>query len=103
MTDLSDRFVGLELGYKDHQMEELSNAGNGNYFYQYSRSKKGFNTQMRATLLMIAKDVKIKLNLTCKSSSVSSFDRLQENRRLQKKILTMTKKKMLENWVQDTL
>ncbi|AFM04957.1 uncharacterized protein containing a von Willebrand factor type A (vWA) domain [Bernardetia litoralis DSM 6794] len=55
---------GFGMGnYKDSQMEQLSNAGNGNYFYidNIQEAKKVFVTQMRATLFTIAKDVKIQI------------------------------------------
>jgi Ca-activated chloride channel homolog len=49
--------------YKDAQMEEISNKGNGNYFYidNIQEAKKVFVTEMRSTLFTIAKDVKIQV------------------------------------------
>src|ERR1035437_1004783 len=44
-------------------MEQISNAGNGNYFYvdNIQEAKKIFVTEMRANLFTIAKDVKIQV------------------------------------------
>ena len=49
--------------YKDGRMEQISNAGNGNYFYIDSirEAQKVFVTQLRATLFTIAGDVKIQV------------------------------------------
>ncbi len=49
--------------YKDGRMEEISNKGNGNYFYidNIQEAKKVFVTEMRANLFTIAKDVKIQV------------------------------------------
>ena len=49
--------------YKDGRMEQISNAGNGNYFYidNIKEAKKVFVTEMRANLFTIAKDVKIQV------------------------------------------
>jgi Ca-activated chloride channel family protein len=55
---------GFGMGnYKDHQMEALSNAGNGNYYYidNIQEAKKVFVRQMRGTLFTIAKDVKVQV------------------------------------------
>ncbi|NJL14109.1 MAG: VWA domain-containing protein [Microscillaceae bacterium] len=55
---------GFGMGnYKDGQMEALSNAGNGNYFYidDIREARKVFVTEMRANLFTIAKDVKIQV------------------------------------------
>ena len=55
---------GFGMGnYKDGRMEQISNAGNGNYFYidNIQEAKKVFVTEMRATLFTIAKDVKIQI------------------------------------------
>jgi len=55
---------GLGMGnYKDGRMEQISNAGNGNYYYidNILEAKKIFVTEMRATLFTIAKDVKIQV------------------------------------------
>lgn len=56
--------IGLGMGnFKDGRMEQISNAGNGNYFYvdQIREAKKVFVEEMRATLFTIAKDVKIQV------------------------------------------
>ena len=44
-------------------MEQISNAGNGNYFYidNIKEAKKVFSTEMRANMFTIAKDVKIQI------------------------------------------
>jgi Ca-activated chloride channel family protein len=55
---------GFGMGnYKDGRMEQISNAGNGNYFYidNIREAEKIFVTEMRATLFTIAKDVKIQV------------------------------------------
>ena len=56
--------TGFGMGnYKDGRMEQISNAGNGNYFYidNIKEAQKVFVTEMRATLFTIAKDVKIQV------------------------------------------
>ncbi len=55
---------GFGMGnYKDARMEQISNAGNGNYFYidNILEAKKVFVTELRANLFTIAKDVKIQI------------------------------------------
>jgi len=55
---------GFGMGnYKDGRMEQISNAGNGNYFYidNIKEAKKVFVTEMRANMFTIAKDVKIQI------------------------------------------
>lgn len=49
--------------YKDGRMEQISNAGNGNYFYidNIREAEKVFVREMRANLFTIAKDVKIQI------------------------------------------
>lgn len=49
--------------YKDGRMEQISDIGNGNYFYidNIQEAKKVFVTEMRANLFTIAKDVKIQV------------------------------------------
>ncbi len=62
--DIYLTIIGLGMGnYKDGRMEQISNAGNGNYFYIDSirEARKVFKTDMRATLFTIAKDVKIQI------------------------------------------
>lgn len=56
--------AGFGMGnYKDGRMEQISNAGNGNYYYidNIREAEKVFVTDMRATLFTIAKDVKIQV------------------------------------------
>ncbi len=56
--------LGLGMGnYKDGRMEQISNAGNGNYFYidNIKEAEKVFVKEMRANLFTIAKDVKIQI------------------------------------------
>ncbi len=55
---------GLGMGnYKDGRMEQISNAGNGNYFYidNILEAEKVFSKEMQANLFTIAKDVKIQI------------------------------------------
>ncbi|MBN2158895.1 MAG: von Willebrand factor type A domain-containing protein [Spirochaetes bacterium] len=55
---------GFGMGnYKDGRMEQISRAGNGNYFYidSIKEARKVFVTQMRANMFTIAKDVKIQI------------------------------------------
>lgn len=55
---------GFGMGnYKDYRMEQISNAGNGNYFYidNVNEARKVFVKEMRANLFTIAKDVKIQV------------------------------------------
>ncbi len=55
---------GFGMGnYKDGRMEQISNAGNGNYFYidNIKEAEKVFVHEMRANLFTIAKDVKLQL------------------------------------------
>ncbi len=56
--------TGFGMGnYKDGRMEQISNAGNGNYFYidNIQEARKVFVKEMRANLFTIAKDVKIQI------------------------------------------
>jgi Ca-activated chloride channel family protein len=56
--------TGFGMGnYKDHRMEMISNAGNGNYYYidNYNEARKVFQTELSGTLFTIAKDVKIQV------------------------------------------
>ncbi|NQY10915.1 MAG: von Willebrand factor type A domain-containing protein [Flavobacteriales bacterium] len=56
--------TGFGMGnYKDSKMEQISNAGNGNYYYidNIKEAQKVFVDEMRATLFTIAKDVKIQV------------------------------------------
>ena len=62
--DIYLTILGFGMGnYKDGRMEQISNAGNGNYFYidNIKEAKKVFVTEMRANLFTIAKDVKIQI------------------------------------------
>jgi Ca-activated chloride channel family protein len=63
-NDIYLTICGFGMGnYKDGRMEQISNAGNGNYFYidTIQEAEKVFVTEMRATLFTIAKDVKIQI------------------------------------------
>lgn len=56
--------LGFGMGnYKDGRMEQISNAGNGNYFYidNIQEAEKVFVKNMRANMFTIAKDVKIQI------------------------------------------
>jgi len=56
--------IGLGMGnYKDGRMEQISNAGNGNYFYidNIREAEKVFVKELRANMFTIAKDVKIQI------------------------------------------
>jgi len=56
--------VGFGTGnYQDHTMEQLANAGNGNYSYidSFKAAQKVFGTDLAGTLQVIAKDVKIQV------------------------------------------
>ncbi|MEM8568615.1 MAG: VWA domain-containing protein [Bacteroidota bacterium] len=55
---------GFGMGnYKDNRLEQISNAGNGNYFYidNIQEAGKIFSREMTANLFTIAKDVKIQV------------------------------------------
>jgi Ca-activated chloride channel family protein len=77
---------GFGMGnYKDGRMEQISNAGNGNYFYidNIREAEKVFVTEMRATLFTIAKDVKIQVEFN--PAKVSAYRLIgYENRLLAK-------------------
>ena len=56
--------LGFGMGnYQDDRMEQLSNAGNGNYFYVDSEreSDKIFTYDLMGTMFTIAKDVKLQV------------------------------------------
>ena len=56
--------LGFGMGnYQDDRMEQLSNAGNGNYFYIDSEkeSDKVFTIDLMGTMFVIAKDVKLQV------------------------------------------
>ncbi len=62
--DIYLTICGFGMGnYKDGRLEEISNAGNGNYFYIDNRkeAEKVFAKELRANLFTIAKDVKIQV------------------------------------------
>ncbi len=56
--------LGFGTGnYNDHLMEQLANAGNGNHAYidSLNEARKVLVDELNATLMMIAKDVKIQI------------------------------------------
>jgi Ca-activated chloride channel family protein len=56
--------IGFGTGnYRDHLMEQLADAGDGNYTYidSFKAAKKAFVTDLTGTLQVIAKDVKIQV------------------------------------------
>lgn len=62
--DIYLTILGLGMGnYKDGRMEQISNSGNGNYFYidNIKEAEKVFVKEMRANMFTIAKDVKIQI------------------------------------------
>ncbi len=62
--DIYLTILGFGMGnYKDGTMEQISNAGNGNYFYidNMKEAEKVFVKEMRANMFTIAKDVKIQI------------------------------------------
>lgn len=77
---------GFGMGnYKDGRMEQISNAGNGNYFYidNIREAEKVFVSEMRGTLFTIAKDVKIQVEFN--PAKVSAYRLIgYENRMLAK-------------------
>ena len=67
--DIYLTICGFGMGnYKDGRMEQITNAGNGNYFYidHIKEAKKVFSTDMRANMFTIAKDVKIQIEFNPK-------------------------------------
>ena len=61
--------VGFGTGnYRDHLMEQLADAGDGNYSYidSFAAAKKVFGTDLSGTLQVIAKDVKIQVEMNPK-------------------------------------
>ncbi len=75
--------LGYGMGHRDHTMEQLADKGNGNYAYIDSREEahKVLVEQAGGTLVTIAKDVKIHVELT--PARVKSYRLLgYENRRL---------------------
>lgn len=62
--DIYLTICGFGMGnLKDGKLEEISNAGNGNYFYidDIKEAEKVFVTEMRANMFTVAKDVKIQI------------------------------------------
>ncbi len=58
--------IGFGMGnYKDHAMEQLANKGNGNNYYidSMAAAKKVFAEQLGSTLEVVAKDVKLQVEL----------------------------------------
>ena len=63
-TGIAITTLGFGTGnYNDHLMEQLADAGNGNYAYidTLSEARKVLVDEMNATLMTIAKDVKIQI------------------------------------------
>jgi Ca-activated chloride channel family protein len=62
--DIYLTICGFGMGnYKDGRLEQISNTGNGNYFYIDNReeAEKVFAKELRANMFTIAKDVKIQV------------------------------------------
>ena len=62
--DIFLTICGFGMGnYKDGRMKQISNAGNGNYFYidSFKESQKVFQKELIANMFTIAKDVKIQV------------------------------------------
>ncbi len=56
--------TGFGMGnYKDGRMEQISNAGNGNYYYidTFKEAVKVFGSELQGTLFTIASDVKVQV------------------------------------------
>lgn len=92
--DIFLTICGFGMGnYKDGRMEELSNAGNGNFFYIDSdrEAEKVFVREMRANLFTIAKDVKIQVEFN--PNTVQSYRLIgYVNRKLNKEDFNDDKK-----------
>jgi len=84
--DIYLTILGFGMGnYKDGRMEQISNAGNGNYFYidNIKEAEKVFGKEMRANMFTIAKDVKIQIEFN--PSNVKAYRLIgYENRILNK-------------------
>jgi Ca-activated chloride channel family protein len=82
--DIYLTLCGFGMGnYKDGRMEQISNAGSGNYFYidDIREAEKVFVREMRANLFSIAKDVKIQIEFN--PSKVAAYRLIgYENRML---------------------
>lgn len=78
--------LGFGMGnYKDSKMEQISNAGNGNYSYidNIMEAKKVFGEELWGTLYTIAKDVKIQVEFN--PAKVKAYRLIgYENRMLEK-------------------
>jgi len=64
--------VGVGMGnYQDTMMEQLSNNGDGNYFYidSFEEAKKVFGEDLSGTIQTIAKDVKIQVEWNAEAVS----------------------------------
>ncbi len=86
--------LGFGMGnYKDSKMEQISNAGNGNYAYidNILEAKKVFGHELWGTLFTIAKDVKIQIEFN--PTKIKSYRLIgYENRMLQKEDFNDDKK-----------
>ena len=86
--------LGFGMGnYKDSRMEQISNAGNGNYAYidNILEAKKIFGKELWGTLYTIAKDVKIQVEFN--PSKVKAYRLIgYENRILNKEDFNDDKK-----------
>ena len=86
--------LGFGMGnYKDGRMEQLTNAGNGNYAYvdNIMEAKKVFGTELWGTLYTIANDVKIQVEFN--PARVKSYRLIgYENRLLNKEDFNDDKK-----------
>lgn len=85
-NDIYLTICGFGMGnYKDGRMEQISNAGNGNYFYidNWKEAQKVFKKELMANLFTIAKDVKIQVEFN--PNTVESYRLIgYENRLLNK-------------------
>ena len=92
--DIYLTILGFGMGnYKDGRMEQISNAGNGNYFYidNIKEAEKVFGKEMRANMFTIAKDVKIQIEFN--PSNVKAYRLIgYENRVLNKEDFNDDKK-----------
>ena len=61
--EISLTCMGFGLSFNDYLMEEISNRGNGNYFYVDSQAEaeRLFGSELASTLEVIAADVKIQV------------------------------------------
>jgi len=86
--------LGFGMGnYKDSKMEQISNAGNGNYAYidNILEAKKVFGKELWGTLYTIAKDVKIQIEFN--PSKIKAYRLIgYENRLLNKEDFNDDKK-----------